>query len=286
MTTEKGLFREVNSDLLSDGDVRGQHELHLSEYIDYFEAVGNIYLLNQRVGLGALIRTTVNGMATLIKREVQLERLASDCTGLEAALTKLLGEVVEDLDVVRDVFCAVFRGNSDFAEGLAVDNVLHVVVAQLRSRPTFGRQIKAKNSPSSDSLDDRPAEPFLDDLALFRHREDNREGKALLAGKKAAELLAQGGRKHRHGALDEVDTGSTLARIAVESSVGLDKVGNVGDVNPNVIRAVLVDLNGESVVEILGSVGIDSEDTLATEILANLELMFRYPRTCQSKKLD
>ena len=125
----------MNSNLLSDGDVRGQHELHLSEYIDYFEAVGNIYLLNERVGLGALIRTTVNGMATFIKREVQLERLASDCTGLEAALTKLLGEVVEDLDVVRDVFCAVFRGNSDFAEGLAVDNVLHVVVAQLRSRP-------------------------------------------------------------------------------------------------------------------------------------------------------
>lgn len=122
------------------------------------------------------------------------------------------------------------------------------------------------------SLNNGPAEPLLDDLGLLRHGEDDGEGKALLAGEKTAELLAQSRRQHRDRALDEVDAGSALASIAVESGVGLDEVGHIGDVDTDVVRAVVVDLDGQGIVEILGGVGVDGEDALAAEILANLEL--------------
>ena len=122
------------------------------------------------------------------------------------------------------------------------------------------------------SLDDGPAEPLLDDLRVLGHREDDGEGEAILARQETAHLLAQRRWQHRDGALYEVDAGRPLPCIAVESSVGLDEVRHIGNVHTDVVRPVFVGLDGNSIVEVLRVLGINSEDTLAAEVLANFQL--------------
>lgn len=74
--------------------------------------------------------------------------------------------------------------------------------------------------------------------------------------------------------MNEVNTGGTLTSIAVESSVGLDEVSDIGDVDTDVVCAILVERDRQSVVKILGSVGVDGENALLTEVLANLDFPF------------
>lgn len=121
-------------------------------------------------------------------------------------------------------------------------------------------------------LDDGPAKPLLDHLGLLSHRKDDREGEALLTTGETAELLAQCGRQHGDRALDEVDAGGTLTRVAIESSVRLHEVRDVCNMNADIIRPVFVDLDRQRVVDVLCAFRIYREDALAPEILANLEL--------------
>ena len=126
-----------------------------------------------------------------------------------------------------------------------------------------------------NSLDDRPPKPLLDDLGIFRHRKDDREGQALLARKKTADLLAQSRREHWHRALHDVNARRPLPSIAVKSRVGLDEKRDIRDMYTDVIRAVLVNLDRHSIVEILGVLWVNGEDTLAAEVFADVELALR-----------
>lgn len=222
------------------------------------------------------LSTTVDRLALLVESERQLVRLAADGTALETPLTKLLGKVVENLDIVGDIGSVMFRDDRDTTENLAFDNVLSVLVAQLGSRPKINELASGSPTPSrSYSLDDSPAEPLLDHLSFLRHGKDNRERQTLLSRQQAAELLTQRRRKHGNRALHQVHTRCTLAGIAVQGSVGLDEVRYIRDVHSNIVGTILVDLDGYSVIEVLRSRGIDGEDTFSTQVLANLELTVR-----------
>ena len=58
-----------------------------------------------------------------------------DATCLEAALAKLRGEVVENLDVVSDTLSIVRRIDGHVSEDFAVDDVPSVGIRQSRRRP-------------------------------------------------------------------------------------------------------------------------------------------------------
>ena len=120
-------------------------------------------------------------------------------------------------------------------------------------------------------LDDRSAEPLVDDASILRQRKYDGECKSFFSRDKTAKLLTQRGRQHRHCTLDEVDTCSPLAGVAVEGSVGLDEIGNIGDVNTDVKGTVLVRCNGQRIIDVLGTTGVNGEEALGTQILANLE---------------
>ena len=124
-------------------------------------------------------------------------------------------------------------------------------------------------------LDDGPTEPLLDNFSLLGHREDDREGEALLTTGETAELLTQRGRQHGDRALDEVDAGGTLARVAIEGSVRLHEVRDVCDMNADIICPVFVDLDRQRVVDVFCGFRINRKDALAPEILANLKLALR-----------
>lgn len=83
------------------------------------------------------------------------------------------------------------------------------------------RRSEEKKDEKRNALDDRPPKPRLDNLALGRHRKDNRESKLVVPGVEGAQLLRERRRKHRHGALNEVDRRGALAGFAVERGVGL-----------------------------------------------------------------
>jgi hypothetical protein len=126
-----------------------------------------------------------------------------------------------------------------------------------------------------DLLDHCLAEPFVDYLAILGDGEDNRERKALQARLKTAELLGESRRQHWHSALHEIDTSRPLLCVTVQSSVGLNEMRDIGDVNTDVVAPILIVLDGQRIVEVLGSFGIDGEDTLLTQIFSYFELTLR-----------
>ena len=87
---------------------------------------------------------------------------------------------------------------------------------------------------------------------------------------KATKLLTKSRRKHRDGTLNEVNTGSTFARITVKRSVWFDKVRCVGNMNSNFVSPVLVQFDRQGVIKILGRNRIDTKNAGFTKILPNL----------------
>ena len=125
---------------------------------------------------------------------------------------------------------------------------------------------------ASHLLNNSPAKPLLDNLGLLRHRENDRERQALFTRQQTAKLFAERGRQHGHSALHKIDTSRALASITVKGSVRLDEVGDIRNVDSDIVSAILVNLDGDGVIEILGGLGIDSEGSLGTQIPADLEL--------------
>lgn len=121
-------------------------------------------------------------------------------------------------------------------------------------------------------LDDSLAQPLVDDFTLLGHGKDSRERQTFDTRVETARLFTNGGRKHRDGALHEIHAVCPLASIAVKSSVRLDEVRNVSDVHSHIISPIVVGLNGQCIIKVLCSLGIDSKDTLFPKIPPNLNL--------------
>ena len=60
-------------------------------------------------------------------------------------------------------------------------------------------------------------------------------------------------REHRRDAARDVDGDAALGGVAVERRAGRDVGGDVGDVHPGRTAAVLLGLEAERVVEVLGA---------------------------------
>ena len=83
--------------------------------------------------------------------------------------------------------------------------------------------------------------------------------------------------------MHEIDTSRALASITVKGSVRLDEVGDIRNVDSDIVGAILVDLDGNGVIEVLSGLRIDGEGSLGTQISADLELAVRNT-TSQSAK--
>lgn len=85
----------------------------------------------------------VGGKPVLVDFELQARSLQLENTVLEAAGAQLLGELVEDLDVVLDVARAMLWNDGNTSKDLALDDILCLCVAELSSRPGKLRQIRS-----------------------------------------------------------------------------------------------------------------------------------------------
>lgn len=88
-------------------------------------------------------------------------------------------------------------------------------------------------------------------------------------------MLTKGGGKHRNGTLNEIDAGGSLTGVPVEGGVGLHEERHVCDMNANIISPVVIGFYRERVIQIPSGFGIDSEESVFSEIFAGLQLVFR-----------
>ena len=117
MTAEKRLLREVDSYLLRHSDVGCKHEL-----------------LNELMGLVALIRTTINGKTLVVKFNCEAPGFQSESTSFESTSTKLLSNIVENLNVVLNRSSIVITRDSYSSQAATVNDTLSVGIGKLRGR--------------------------------------------------------------------------------------------------------------------------------------------------------
>lgn len=93
------------------------------------------HLFNQVVSIALFVRAAVNWKTLVVQLKSDLRCLADEGSRLETATTELLGKVIKDLDVVRDVSSSVLRSNSDLSQRLAVDSCLRIRIRKLGGGP-------------------------------------------------------------------------------------------------------------------------------------------------------
>ena len=76
----------------------------------------------------------------------------------------------------------------------------------------------------------------------------------------AADIGREFERQHGHGAIGEVDAGAAQSRLLIEGRIGRDVVGHVRDVYLQFVVAIFDLPDGDRVVEVAGSLAVDSDD--------------------------
>lgn len=232
------------------------------------------HFLNQVMSVTTLVRLTVNGHAVLVELEGKLQRLRPDATALVATGAQLMSKVVEHLEILHVVLDAKLWRMVEL-RFLPSEQSRSILVSELRGRPEKSASVRVRMLMRTNSPNDSLAEPLLHDLGLRSDSEDDGERKTVLARSQTAQLLAQSRRQHRDGTLHQVYAGCTLASVTVKGGIRLDEVRDVGNMDANFVRAVLVDLDGQSIVQVLRGIRINGEGTLPAEILAGLQLVVR-----------
>ena len=90
-----------------------------------------------------------------------------------------------------------------------------------------------------------------------------------------AEFVAELLRKHRHGPVDKVDRSSPCARLLINDGAGLHIVGDIGDVDADLVISVVQFLERQSIIKVLRVGGVDGESQRLGEVAANLVLPSR-----------
>ena len=203
-------------------------------------AVGQQHeLLDHLVGLLLLLEVDAEGFSVVVEPELDLLAFEGDGTVPETLGAQGLGQTVEGEDLLGEVA----------ASGL--DHLLGFGVGE-----------------AAVGVDDRAPEPLVEDFEVFVQGEDGREAEARLVGAQRAELVREAFGEHRDGAVHEVDRGAALDGLVVDDRMGLDVVGDVGDMDADFPDAVLDFTHRESVVEVLGVGRVDGEGRHLAEVAA------------------
>ena len=201
-------------------------------------AVGQQHeLLDHLVRLLLLLEVDAQRFAVFVEFEFHLLTFERDGAVLEAACAQGLGQAVEREDLLGEVAAA------------GLDHLLGLGVGEA----TVG-------------VDDRAAEPLVEDLEILVHREDGREAEACLVGAQRAEFVREAFGEHRYGAVHQIDRRAAFDGFVIDHRVGLDVVGDVGDVDADLPDAVAHLADREGVVEVLGVGRVDREGHHLAEV--------------------
>jgi hypothetical protein len=142
----------------------------------------------------------------------------------------------------------------------------YLLVLHLRGRsPPLDDRLGMLVSQAGLRVDDRVGQFGLQRPALGVQADDAGEGQAVLVWAQGAGLVGEGLREHGDHPSDQVDAGPPFPRFGVEGRVGPHVVGDVGDVHPH-RPAVVVTLDADGVIEVLGVGRVDGDDRLLPQV--------------------
>ena len=113
-------------------------------------------------------------------------------------------------------------------------------------------------------------------VCLVVHLENRAVGEFFLVRSQRADEVAEAFGQHRYGAVNEIHAGGTLHRLFVYHRTFSDIVRHVGNVHTHFPQPLVGAAYGESVVEVLGVVGVNGTGEHAAEILAFCNVLLRY----------
>ena len=210
-------------------------------------AVGQQHeLLDHLVRLLLLLEVDAQRLAALVEAELHLLALERDGAVPEALAAQRLGQAVECQNLLGIVAAA------------GLDHLLCLGVGE-----------------AAVGVDDRAAEPLVEQVEVLVEREDRREAEARLVRTQRAELVREALGQHRDGTVHQVDRRAALDGLVVDRRVGMHVVRDVGNVHAHLPDAVAYAAHRERVVEVLGVGRVDGEGRHGAEVAARVDLLLR-----------
>ena len=229
----------VRGDELGDVFVRQKHEF-----------------LDEPVGLLGIFLVHGHRLAVFVDLHLHFGTLEVHGAGSETLFAELQGYLIED----QHRFLHVIRNDAAF--GSFAELRLHSVV------PGLDDGLGALVGEAVVGLDDRPAEPGIDDLRERGDLEHGGEGELLLVRTQGAQFVGEFLRQHGHGPVHQINGCPAGLGLHVHRSSRLDVVGNVGDMDAHLVVAVVQLAEGQGVVEVLRIGRVDGEGQDLAEVLA------------------
>ena len=209
-------------------------------------AVGQQHeFLDHLVRFLLFLEADADGAARFVQLEFHFFALEADGAVPEALAAQFLGQPVEG------------------------QHLLGVVAA-----PRFDDFLRFGVGETAVGVDDRAAEPFVENVEILVEGEDRREAKAVFVGPQRAEFVGEPFGQHRHGAVDQIDRRAAFDGFVVDDRVRPDVVRHVGDVHADFPHPVADAAHRQRVVEVLGVGRVDGESGRRAEVAPGGDFLF------------
>jgi len=114
-------------------------------------------------------------------------------------------------------------------------------------------------------------------MCILGHSKNHRKGEPVLARNQTTNLLTQVRRKHRYSSLHEVHARRSLTSVTIKRGVNFNEMRDVGDMHSNIISAVIIFLDRESIVKVTSANRVDCENAVFPEVTASFYLTLGNP---------
>ena len=145
---------------------------------------------------------SINGLLVLIQDELHLFRVEINATCFHAFFAQFGRQAVERQDFVLVVAWTVFYHGLHFLIGI-----------------------------TAARLDDGLANPFIINLGLFVHLENDTESQFLLVGTQRTDVVAKFLGQHGDGAVDKINARAAVESFLVDGGAFLHIIRHVGDMD-------------------------------------------------------
>ena len=133
-------------------------------------------------------------------------------------------------------------------------------------------RIHALDPAADDGLDELVVGQIA--VLIQTHQAGERQAQLLLV--QGADAVGKALGQHGHDLIRIVDRSGAVESLLVQLTAGLDVVGDIGDVNAQLIAATGEPGQADSIVDILGLGAVDGEDGQSAQIHAALAVLLRH----------
>ena len=227
--------------------------------------------LDELIGIALPLEVSTCGTARFVDVEVQLFAFKLHGTVLEALLTQLLGQHIE-----QQKFFGILAFEVVWCQMLvAIEEVRRRTSCAILHPVLFQEFLHLLIGIATVGTNDRVDNPMGAHLCILVEQEDDAVAQFLLVGTQRANEIAKVFGQHGNGTIDEIDRGGTLLCLLVDDTALGDVVRNVGYVDADLEQLAFLAYR-EGVIEILCIVGVDGTCPNVAEVLAGGQVLRRH----------